>query len=213
MKDRPFDRLPRVLVIDDNPAIHNDFRKILAAAPRDTRFESLDQRLFGGAATEVKRAAFRVDGASQGQAGLELVQQAREQDDPYAVAFVDVRMPPGWDGLETIERLWQCCPNLQTVICTAYSDYSWEEITRRLPQTDDFLILKKPFDTAEVLQIAHALAKKWELAQQARLRLEDLDRLVQERTRELRQEVEQRARVQAALLVSEERFSKAFHSS
>ena len=122
-------------------------------------------------------------------------------------------MPPGWDGVETLEHLWQSCPDLQAVICTAHADYSWDDFARRLGQTDSLLILKKPFDTAEVLQIAHALTKKWALGRQARLRVEDLDRMVQERTRELQREIEERARVQEALRVSEERFSKAFLAS
>jgi PAS domain S-box-containing protein len=129
-------------------------------------------------------------------------------------------MPPGWDGIETLERIWQCSPELQAVICTAYSDYSWDDMTRRLGHTDNLLILKKPFETVEVLQLAHALTHKWTLARQAKLRLEDLDRMVRQRTEELvvanrtlQQEIEERVRVQDELRVSEERFSKAFRSS
>ena len=82
---------------------------------------------------------------------------------PYTVAFVDVRMPPGWDGVETIKRIWQTCPELQIVICTAYSDYSWKAIIEHLGETQNLVILKKPFDSIEALELAHALAKKWEL--------------------------------------------------
>ena len=84
---------------------------------------------------------------------------------PYAVAFIDVRMPPGWDGIETIGRIWNEFPDLQVVICTAYSDYSWDEIAKAVGNTDHVLVLKKPFDNVEVLQMAHALAKKWQLTQ------------------------------------------------
>ena len=142
-----------------------------------------------------------------------MVQKALAENDPYTLAFVDIRMPPGWDGVETLERLWECSPDIQAVICTAYSDYSWDDISRRLGQTDSLLILKKPFDTAEVLQVAHALTRKWALDGQAKLRMEDLDRMVRERTQELQQEVEERARVQEDLRVSEERFAKAFLAS
>jgi PAS domain S-box-containing protein len=142
-----------------------------------------------------------------------MLENAIKETDPYSLAFVDVRMPPGWDGLETLEHLWRCDPDLQAVICTAYSDFSWEEITRRLKQSDNLLILKKPFDTIEVLQLAHALTRKWELGHQAKLRLEDLDRMVQEKTRALRLEMEERIRVEEALRQTEERFSKAFHAS
>ena len=93
-------------------------------------------------------------------------------------------------------------------------------MTRRLGHTDNLLILKKPFETVEVLQLAHALTHKWTLARQAKLRMEDLDRMVRQRTEELvvanrslQQEIEERVRVQEELRVSEERFSKAFRSS
>ena len=64
--------------------------------------------------------------------GLAMVEQAREEGRPYAMAFIDVRMPPGWDGIETICRIWETYPELQVVICTAYSDYSWEEMIRKV---------------------------------------------------------------------------------
>jgi CheY-like chemotaxis protein len=101
------------------------------------------------------------------------------------MAFVDVRMPPGWDGLETIGHLWRAQPDLQVVICTAYSDFSWDDIRRRLGQVDNLLILKKPFDNVEVLQLVHALTGQWTLAQQARLRLADLEAHLRTRTAEL----------------------------
>ena len=190
----------RVLIVDDNAAIHSDFRKILGAeAVSQGHLDEVEQALFGNSATTMARAAFRLDSALQGQEALALVQKAAQENDPYALAFVDVRMPPGWDGIETLERIWRCCPELQAVICTAYSDYSWDDIVRRLAHSDGLLILKKPFDTIEVLQIAHALTRKWELARQARLRLEDLDRMVHERTQTLEHEIEKRGRVQEAL--------------
>jgi PAS domain S-box-containing protein len=205
---------PRILVIDDNAAIHSDFRKILGSQPvAETRLDHMEKALFGLTATTVERGAFRIDSAFQGQEALGLVQRALEENDPYVLAFVDIRMPPGWDGVETLEHLWQCCPELQAVICTAHSDYSWDDIVRRLGQADSLLILKKPFDTAEVLQIAHAMTRKWVLACQAKLRMEDLNRMVNERTQELQREVQERSRIQEALRVSEERFSKAFLAS
>src|SRR5262249_26492741 len=135
-------------------------------------------------------------------------------------AFVDVRMPPGWDGIETITRIWKEFPDLQMVVCTAYSDYSWDDISTMIGNTDQMLVLKKPFDNVEVLQMAHALARKWELTQIARRQMEDLEALVNERTTELRSanealtsEVAEHAMAEAALRHSEERFSKAFYGS
>ena len=127
-------------------------------------------------------AGFEIDSAYQGQEGLEKVRLAREAGRPYALAFVDVRMPPGWDGIETISRIWEQCPDLQAVICTAYSDYSWAEMVRQIGKTDNLVILKKPFDNIEVMQLAHALTEKWCLGRQATKRLDDLDQAVSQRT-------------------------------
>ncbi|HWH71710.1 MAG TPA: ATP-binding protein, partial [Candidatus Sulfotelmatobacter sp.] len=200
MSEQPSTDSSRILIIDDNAAIHNDFRKILGAqAAARSQLDDVEKALFGNATVQIERSGFRIDSAYQGQEALAMVQHALQANDPYAMAFVDVRMPPGWDGIETLERLWKCAPELQAVICTAYSDYSWDDITRRFGQTDSLLILKKPFDTVEVLQLAHALTKKWALARQARLRLEDLDRMVGERTRELQAKQEEHLRLEAQL--------------
>ena len=124
-----------------------------------------------------------------------MVEQALKENRPYAMAFVDVRMPPGWDGIETISRIWKVQPDLQIVICTAYSDYSWDEMRAKVGQPDSLLVLKKPFDNVEVQQLAHALTKKWMLNLQARLQIAEL------------------AQANQLLATSEERFSKAFHES
>jgi diguanylate cyclase (GGDEF)-like protein/PAS domain S-box-containing protein len=116
---------------------------------------------------------------------LDKVEAALVKDLPYAMAFIDMRMPPGWDGLETIERLWQVDPKLQVVLCTAYSDYSWENIAERLELGDRLLILKKPFDAIEIRQLACALTVKWQIAEDATLKMNLLEQAVEERTREL----------------------------
>ncbi|HKE13307.1 MAG TPA: response regulator, partial [Kofleriaceae bacterium] len=155
----------RVLIVDDNRDVHLDFRKVLcpervAAHQLDT----LEQALFGDAAAPPPAALqidFQIESAYQGQEALARVVEARRDGAPFAVAFVDMRMPPGWDGVETISRLWAEDPDLQVVICSAYSDYSWREIVDQLGQSDGLLILKKPFDSIEVIQVACAFSVKW----------------------------------------------------
>ncbi|WP_085580159.1 MULTISPECIES: bifunctional diguanylate cyclase/phosphodiesterase [unclassified Pseudomonas] len=174
----------RILIVDDTPAIHQDFRKILA--PDDTFEPSLDQlehTLFG--TRQPPHVTFELDSAYQGQEALKLVQQALVDGRPYALAFIDMRMPPGWDGLETVERLWQADPNLQIALCTAYSDYSWEAMTERLEFGDRLLVLKKPFDALEIRQMANALTWKWQLAQDAAMKLQSLEKTVEARVHEL----------------------------
>lgn len=178
----------RILVIDDNPAIHDDFRSILARTCQPNEFDALKSVLFGDASDEpIDTVQFDVESALQGKEGLEKVVQARRDGLPFALAFVDMRMPPGWDGMVTIEHLWQEDPDLQVVICTAYSDYSWHDMVQRFGQSDRLLVLKKPFDIVEVCQLALALTEKWNLAQQAREHTEHLEELVLRRTAEVRQ--------------------------
>lgn len=174
----------RILIVDDTASIHQDFRKILCAdADGEPTLEHLEETLFGTTASV--RQAFELDSAYQGQEALALVNKALAARQPYAMAFIDMRMPPGWDGLQTIEQLWNVDPNLQIALCTAYSDYSFEAIEARLKYNDQLLILKKPFDHLEIRQMASALTWKWQLAQDIALKVINLERTIEERVQEL----------------------------
>ncbi len=185
-----FQNTCRILVVDDSPSIHEDFRKVLGGyRPQTAETDALESDLFGEEeARESSRGAlkFEIDTAFQGEEALALVRRAEELAQPYAVAFVDGRMPPGWDGLETIERLQREAPDLQFVFCTAYSDYSWQEILDRVGKNDNFVIIKKPFDNVEVQQMAQTLARKWLLMRMVNSQIESLDTKVIQRSAELR---------------------------
>jgi len=173
----------RILLIDDNESIHQDFRKILNPANAiKSALASAAAELFGPGADARVEADFELDSAIQGKQGLEMTRLALAEKRPYAMAFVDLRMPPGWDGIETISRIWSEDPGLQVVICTAYSDYTLDQIVGRLGRTDRLLILKKPFDAIEVLQFADALTEKWRLTREARVMREALEKRVAELT-------------------------------
>ena len=176
----------RILLIDDNRAIHEDFRKILVAENGErSTLDEARATFFDEPAVAKNKASFELESAHQGEEGVAMLREALAQERPYAMAFIDMRMPPGIDGLETATRLWDIYPELQVVICTAYSDYSWEEMIAKIGNSDRLLILKKPFEAIEVLQLAHALTEKWALGQALTGRLADLEVLVQERTIEL----------------------------
>ncbi len=206
---RTSERNNRILVIDDNQAIHADIRKILCPVVSESAIalDALEAELLGSSTTTVRPGAtFVVDSAYQGRDGLALVAKAGAENRPYALAFVDVRMPPGWDGVETTLELWKVEPDLQIVICTAYSDYSWDEMLAKIGGTDRLVILKKPFDTIEVLQLANSLSEKWNLLRQTRAHAEELERRVHERTTDLEAantslhlEIARRAQVEADL--------------
>jgi CheY-like chemotaxis protein len=174
----------RILLVDDMPAIHDNFRKILAPPSAATTDLESDEAVLFGPPTRTGSVHFAVDSAYQGLEALEKVRASRLAGTPYAMAFIDMRMPPGWDGVETVERLWVEDPRLQIVFCTAYSDYSWAQVLTRLDVRDRLLILKKPFDAIEVYQFAHALTTKWQMAEEAALKISSLEEEA-ERTREL----------------------------
>jgi EAL domain-containing protein (putative c-di-GMP-specific phosphodiesterase class I)/DNA-binding NarL/FixJ family response regulator len=177
---------PRILVIDDSPAIHADYRKIFhAGAGRDAALSASEAALFSDSPAVAVHPDFEIDCALQGQEGLARVDAALAAERPYALAFIDMRMPPGWDGLETAARIWERDPNIQIVICTAYSDYSWSQIRAKLGASDRLLILKKPFDNIEVLQLADTLTQKWRLGQQSRHRSAHLEQMIRDHSRDL----------------------------
>ena len=204
----------RILIIDDNASIHADFRKILGQEQdQNVGLNRAKAQLFGESPAASPRSGFVIDSAFQGQEGLAMAKQAAEEGNPYALAFVDVRMPPGWDGVETISHLWKCCPEIQIVVCTAYSDYSWEEMTHKLGHSPNLVVLKKPFDNIEALQLAHALTEKWLLNRKVQSQLENLDSLVRRRTSELETANANLRHEVASRIKAEERFSKAFHAT
>jgi two-component system, sensor histidine kinase and response regulator len=187
----------RILVIDDNRGIHDCFREILRGRP----------------------VGFTMHSAYQGMEGVDLLRHGLEKGEPYAVAFVDMQLPPGIDGIETITKLWELDPDLQVVICTAHSDCRWSQLTK-LGNSDQLLILKKPFDLVEVRQMAEALSVKWELLRRGRHHLEDLEARVAERTQnlasanqELRDQIGERKLAEAALRESELRFRQLAENS
>lgn len=137
----------------------------MLATMRPTKHLEADERaLFGDArASEPPADGYEIDAAFQGQEGLEMVLRAASSRRPYAVVFADMRMPPGWDGVETIERILQVTPRVELCICSAYSDYSWHEVIRRVGRPS-LRLLRKPFDTYELLSVAAELTEKWNRA-------------------------------------------------
>ncbi|WP_182867930.1 response regulator [Rhodopirellula sp. JC639] len=202
---------PRIIIIDDNTAIHDDFRKILCDdSGGDSELDSLEVSLFGTSSRQSKASrSYELASAYQGEDGYRMVCEAIDQGRPFSTAFVDMRMPPGWDGVETIRQLWKADPDLQVLICTAFSDYSWSEIVEELGHSDQLLILRKPFDAAEVSQIAAAMTKKRKLTEASRNTVADLEETVAAKTHEIRREMKQRELAQQLLLEKEKQLRES----
>ena len=153
----------RILIVDDTPSIHEDFRKILAL-PEEVS-EDLDEMadsLFGRTEQDAvyKTINYELNSAFQGEEALEMIEAAEAEGRGYSLVFMDVRMPPGLDGIKTISKIWERYPSMEIVICTAYSDYSWVDIIDILGPSDHLLVLKKPFDADEAQQMALAMTRR-----------------------------------------------------
>ncbi len=182
----------RIIIIDDNPSIHSDVMKVLTVQSSMGAVDARDELLFGDDVNKKNIGdigkgfpVFSFETASQGEEGIDKIEKAILEKKPYALAFVDIRMPPGLDGVETAKKIWDLDPDIQLVICTAYSDYNWEEMVAKLGMSDNFLILKKPFDNMAIRQLACALTRKWLLSKDSKNTLEHLNEMVSEKTESL----------------------------
>ena len=155
----------RILIVDDTPSIHEDFKKILMSWDHSgDDLSNMADSLFGkGNEKQVFQGiSYELESAFQGDEALKMIEKAEKEGDGYSLVFMDVRMPPGQDGIKTIEKIWQKYPLMEVVICTAYSDYSWADIVEILGPSDHLLVLKKPFDADEAQQMALAMTKRSE---------------------------------------------------
>ncbi len=181
--------LRRILIVDDQQEIHDTFNRIFAAKRSDDialsdfelRFLEEGNEESGATGQHHNAPQYELDHANSGEQAVQLLQTAVEAETEYAVAFVDMRMPNGMDGMETTERLWEIDPTLHVVICTAYSDHIWEDVLGRLGYNDQLLLLKKPFESDEARQLALALSEKYRLASIQKKKVYDLGREVERR--------------------------------
>jgi diguanylate cyclase (GGDEF)-like protein len=160
----------RILVVDDEAAVRDAYRQVLepGAAPQREALDGLRAKLFGGgagaaagAAAPAARTAFSVTYCEGAEAGVAAVRAALEAGEPYTVVFLDMRMPPGPDGAWAAEQIRGLDPDVELVLCTAYSDVDPAEVSRRVPPEEKLFYLQKPFHPHEVRQLAGALGRKW----------------------------------------------------
>jgi len=146
----------RILVVDDDPAILRVWRRVLEPKARQPSLDNLEKKLFGATPpAAAPEAEFTIDTALQGAEGFQKVVSALSEGRPYTFALVDMRMPPGWDGLETILRMLEKDPRLEVGICSAFSDISRDEVAQRVGRPD-LPWIRKPFD----LETARDMARK-----------------------------------------------------
>jgi CheY-like chemotaxis protein len=157
----PAEEAPRrVLVVDDDPLVGEGIRRLLADHETPERLDAMRQDLFGEPPPAPPLVTFDVTVANQGREAKELVLAACKAGRPYALAFVDMQMPPGWDGVETIGHLWSVDPELRVVIYTAHSNFRWDDVVHTLGRSDGLHLLRKPLPPELITRTAAVLTTK-----------------------------------------------------
>ncbi len=161
----------RILIIDDQNSIHDVFRTVLLRTPLNSgALNELESELFGKPApagideASIENTTHVLEFAHQGEEGFLKLRTAVERGEHFDLAFVDMQMPPGWNGIETIRQLWTLMPSLPVVVCTAYSEYSWIDICRLLGNTEQLNLLPKPFVCHEVQHIVNNIIRGGQLS-------------------------------------------------
>ena len=166
------ERNRRILVVDDQQDLREQLAKLLLRSGKKNETLSLVQqmrsKLLGETAEFSEDASkdeqsYVVDTAGQGEIAFEMVKKANERNEPYALMFLDMRMPPGWDGLKTAKAVRDFDRNIEIVIMTAYADHDQKQIADTVGTPEKLLYIKKPFQAEEIYQLALALTTKWSL--------------------------------------------------
>ncbi len=176
---KTMNKIPKILIVDDEPDIQRVIGDILNPDEKDNNLKELKSTLFGDENEEVlEEVIYDISYANQGEEAVEKIRESKQLHQPFSLIFMDIRMPPGIDGILTIQKVWEIDPRVEVCLCSAYSDYTWDQVILKLGITDKFMILKKPFVPEEISQLALSLTKKWSL-------LNNLESIVHERTLQL----------------------------
>ena len=154
-------RARKILVVDDNPEVRRAVVRVLCPTRPPSTLASIEADLFESSPPSPvsSSAPFDVTCASQGAEGFEIMRRELAMGVPFAAAIVDMRMPPGWTGVETIERMLEVQPELEVAICSAYSDFSWHEVIRRVKRPS-LRLLHKPFTAGELVELTWSLVER-----------------------------------------------------
>ncbi|MGH6933634.1 MAG: ATP-binding response regulator [Dongiaceae bacterium] len=159
----------RILIADDEPSMLNAYGSVLlsdsAASVDDDRLDELESELFGGRSRPVGQR-YELVMCQQGEQAISAVKKAESEGRPFSVAFLDVRMPPGINGVETAREIRAIDPDLNIVFVTAYSDTDPRDISRMVPPVERLFYVAKPFQPQELQQFASALSHKWRVEQE-----------------------------------------------
>jgi len=200
----------RILAVDDEQSMLDAYQRVLAPLQQpsvsQSEMEELAARLFGAQPGTDSQLNYHLVLCQQGDEAVELVRSSINAGQPFSVVFLDMRLPPGPDGVATAEQIRAIDPQVEILFVTAYSDHDPYEIARKVPPADKLLYIQKPFHPQEIRQFASALAAKWQLERQLKESNAQLEARVQERTAELTE-------INKRLRESEERYRDLIESA
>lgn len=155
----------RVLIVDDQEEIHQDFEEMLRSNLGDSTSDNL-ARAFGSVVEESFLPDFQIFHTSNGEEAYKKIKESKDTKTPIAVAYIDIRMAPGWDGVETARKIREIDKDIEIVIMTAHTDKSLREINRNIELLHKLLYIKKPFAREEIQQITISLVEKWNIGKE-----------------------------------------------
>jgi len=176
----------RILVVDDDQLLVDEYVRCLSEefdeADAATTFSDLEKVLFGEDTNERGAARFDVESRNQGEAAVEAVKAAIGRGEPFSIVFLDIRMPPGMDGIEAARQIRALDANVNIVIVTGSAGPEPDNLGTEIPPADKIFFFKKPFHALECRQLAAALCGKWHADMALRRANEELEGRVAERT-------------------------------
>ena len=151
----------RVLIVDDQREIHDDFTEMLRPTPAQRPADDDLAAAFVDEEETPVLPQFELLHATTGEQAYDIIANGKEWNLPIAVTYMDIRMPPGIDGIETIRRLRAIDRDVEIVIMTAYADRPLSEIVQDMELLHKLLYIRKPFMHEEIQQITLSLVGKW----------------------------------------------------
>ncbi|MBW2370286.1 MAG: PAS domain S-box protein [Deltaproteobacteria bacterium] len=180
----------RILVADDDQKYLDLYSQVLSP---DSPFGQIDRGVgsqppFGQDTDDASRPIFEITRCNQGDDTVNSVKKSLVENRPYAVAFLDIRMPPGPDGIWAAKQIRALDPHIEIVIVTGYSDYPYQDI-RHIPPTRKLIYIQKPFHLNEIYHFVHTLSAKWQFEKKSEAALQESDRKYRELVENLPQSI------------------------